>query len=92
VNAFRRSRNLSEISSVECPAFANLDLRFSKFFTFARAHRIEFIAQLFNVFNRANFNVPTGGLTSNLFGQPTTLLPNINAPSRQVEIAVRYQF
>jgi outer membrane receptor protein involved in Fe transport len=92
VNAFRRSRNLPDISSVECPGFANLDLRFSKFFSFMRGQRVEFIAQLFNVFNRANFNVPTNGLTSALFGQPTTLLPNINAPSRQVEFAVRYQF
>jgi hypothetical protein len=92
VNAFRRSRNLSDISSVECPKFANLDVRFSKFFSFMQGHRVEFIAQLFNVFDRANLNVPTGGLTSSLFGQPTALLPNINAPSRQVEFAVRYQF
>jgi hypothetical protein len=92
VNAFRQSRNLSAIGSVECPGFANLDLRFSKFFSFTRGQRVEFIAQLFNVFNRANFNIPTGGMTSSLFGQPTTLLPNINAPSRQVEFAVRYQF
>jgi len=93
VNDFRRSRNLSEISSVECPAFANLDLRFSKFFSFPRGHRLEFIAQLFNVFDRANFSTPAGGLTSSLFGgQPTSLLANINAPSRQVEFALRYQF
>ena len=93
VNDFRRSRNLSEISSVECPGFANLDLRFSKFFNFLRGHRVEFIAQLFNAFNRANFSTPTGSLTSSLFGgQPTSLLANINAPSRQVEFALRYQF
>ena len=92
VNAYRRSRNLAEVSSVECPGFANLDLRFSKFFSFPRGHRVEFIAQLFNVFDRANFNIPAGGLTASNFGQPTTLLPNINAPSRQVELAIRYQF
>ncbi|HET9264039.1 MAG TPA: TonB-dependent receptor [Vicinamibacterales bacterium] len=92
VNAFRRSRNLSEVGSIECPGFANLDLRFSKFLSLPRGHRVELIAQLFNVFNRANFGVPTGGLTSSLFGQPTALLPNINAPSRQVELAIRYQF
>jgi hypothetical protein len=92
VNAFRRSRNLADVASVECPGFANLDLRFSKFFTFARGHRFEFIAQLFNVFDRANFNIPASNLTAANFGRPTTLLPNINAPSRQVELAIRYQF
>jgi hypothetical protein len=93
VNTFRRSRNLAEVTSLECPGFANLDLRFSKFFSFRGGHRLEFIAQLFNVFNRANFNTTTASLTAAPFGgQPTTLLPNINAPSRQVEFAVRYQF
>jgi len=93
VNTFRRSRNLPEVTTVECPGFANLDFRFSKFFSFARGHRLELIAQLFNVFNRTNFNTTTASLTSTLFGaQSTTLLPNINAPSRQVEFAIRYQF
>ena len=79
-------------------ALANVDVRFSKFFTFDR-HRVEFIAQLFNLFNRANYNVPNGNVLSGndlsgrpLFGQSTSLLPNINAPSRQVEFALRYQF
>ena len=99
VNTFRASRNLSPVSSVSCPGFANVDLRFSKFFSFAGQHRVEFIAQLFNIFDRANFNVANGNVLSGndaagrpVFGQSTSLLPNINAPSRQVEFAVRYQF
>ncbi|HWQ00224.1 MAG TPA: carboxypeptidase regulatory-like domain-containing protein [Vicinamibacterales bacterium] len=102
VNAFRAGRGLTPVSEVECPGFANIDLRLSKSFTVLGSHRFELIAQLFNVFNRPNYNAPSGGgssLTSGndargrpLFGQPTTLLPNINAPSRQVEFAVRYQF
>jgi hypothetical protein len=54
---------------------------------------------LFNIFNRANFNAPNTNLDRGqrhagrpLFGQSTTLLPNINAPSRQAEFAVRIQF
>ena len=50
------------------------------------------IGQLFNVANRANYNVPSNNITAATFGQATSLLPNINAPSRQVEIAVRYRF
>jgi hypothetical protein len=64
----------------------------SKSFTFAGAHRLEFIAQLFNIFNSANYSSATNNLTSGVFGQSTTLQANINAPSRQAEFAIRYQF
>ena len=47
----------------------------------------------------ANFNAPNGNVSAGndtngrpLFGQSTALLPNINAPSRQAEFAVRFQF
>ena len=63
------------------------------------SRRAELIAQLFNITNRANFNVPNGNISAGndasgrpLFGQSTTLLPNINAPSRQAEFAIRFQF
>jgi|SoiMethySBSTD1v2_1073268.scaffolds.fasta_scaffold110065_2 hypothetical protein len=98
VNTFRRGRALTEVTTVDCPGFANVDLRLSKTFRIA-TYRAEFIAQLFNIFNRANFNAPNTSLTAGndtagrpLFGQSTTLLPNINAPSRQAEFAVRIQF
>jgi hypothetical protein len=92
VNAFRASRNLAGVGDPACPGFSNLDLRVSKFFTIAPGHRLELIAQLFNAFDRTNFNIPAGNLTAATFGQTISILPNINAPSRQVELAVRYQF
>jgi hypothetical protein len=99
LNAFRTGRSLTAVSEVDCPTYANVDVRMSKFFQIARTHRMEFIAQLFNVFNRANFAVPQGSITlgndtagRSLFGQPNALSPNINAPSRQAEFAIRYQF
>jgi len=98
VNAARTARGLTPVTQVDCPGFANVDLRLSKSFRFG-SQRVELIAQLFNVFNRANFNVPNGNISAGndtngrpLFGQSTTLLPNINAPSRQAEFAVRFQF
>lgn len=98
VNAFRRSRNLTEVTTVDCPTYSNVDLRASKYFQFGR-YRFEVIAQLFNVFDRANFAVPSGNLTAAndangrpLFGQPASLSPNINAPARQGEFAIRIQF
>jgi outer membrane receptor protein involved in Fe transport len=92
VNRFRASRNLAAVGEPACPGFSNVDVRVSKFFTVAPGHRLELVAQLFNVFNRANFNTPAPSLTAVAFGQVNGLLPNINAPSRQVEFAVRYQF
>jgi hypothetical protein len=91
VNAFRVSRALGTVNDVACSGFSNVDVRFSKSFVL-RPHRIEFVAQLFNVFNHANFSTPINNLTSQAFGQVTQLQPYINAASRQVELAVRYQF
>ena len=105
VNAFRAARStpsnpLTPITQVDCPTYANVDLRLSKFFQIGRARRMEVIAQLFNLFDRANFATPSGALLSGnnattgrpIFGTPTTLAPNINAPSRQAEFAFRFQF
>jgi hypothetical protein len=99
INAFRAARNLTPASAVDCPTFANIDLRFSKFFRLGNK-RAEFIAQLFNIFNRANFATPStnigGGNDTTtgrpLFGTSQSLVANINAPSRQAEFAVRFQF
>jgi outer membrane receptor protein involved in Fe transport len=99
INAVRIGRTLTPVTQVDCPGFANVDVRFSKFFNFASSHQIEVIAQLFNVFNRANFATPNGSITAGndltgrpLFGQSQSLLANINAPSRQAEFAVRWKF
>jgi outer membrane receptor protein involved in Fe transport len=92
VNQFRQSRGLAPVSEVECPGFANIDLRFSKAFNFGQNQTVELIGQLFNIFNRANYNVPSNNITAGTFGQSTSLLPNINAPSRQAEFAIRYRF
>ena len=99
INSVRTSRNLTPVTQVDCPGFANIDLRFSKFFAIGGTNQVEFIAQLFNVFNRANFATPNGSITAAndtsgrpLFGQSQSLLANINAPSRQAELAVRWKF
>jgi outer membrane receptor protein involved in Fe transport len=100
INVFRTGRNLTPVSDVDCPTFANVDLRLSKFFRIGGSSRAEVIAQLFNIFNRANFATPSNNIGGGndtvtgrpLFGTSTSLLPNINAPSRQAEFAVRFQF
>jgi len=100
INAFRTGRGLTPVSQVDCPTFVNVDVRFSKFFRIGASSRVELIAQLFNIFDRANFNVPSNNIGAGndaatgrpLFGTVTSLLPNINAPSRQAEFAIRFQF
>jgi len=100
INTFRRGRNLTAVTEVDCPGFANIDLRFSKFFRIGPSARAEFIAQLFNIFDRANFATPGTNIGAGndtvtgrpLFGTAASLLANINAPSRQAEFAVRFQF
>ena len=94
-NAFRATRNLAAVTSINCPTYANIDARVSKSISFnagGKVQRVELVAQLFNVLNRANYDVPVGNLQSAIFGQLTSLAPNINAPSRQVELAIRYGF
>lgn len=98
-NTFRRARNLTAVTEVACPGFMNVDLRLSKSVYVTGRHRLEMIAQLFNITNRANYNTPSNSLNAAndltgrpLFGQSTSLLPNINAPSRQAEFALRYHF
>jgi outer membrane receptor protein involved in Fe transport len=98
INAFRVGRNLTPLTQVDCPLFSNVDLRFSKVMH-VRESRLELIAQLFNIFDRANFATPGANIVAGnaangrpLFGTSTSLLANINAPSRQAEFAVRYQF
>ncbi len=80
------------MNEVACPGFVNLDLRVSKSLALGGGNQLEIIGQLFNIANRANYDVPNNNITAATFGQSTSLLPNINAPSRQVEVAVRYRF
>jgi outer membrane receptor protein involved in Fe transport len=91
LNRFRVSRGLAAVTDLACPGFANLDLRFSKYLPIG-ASRFELLAQLFNVTNRANFGTPVNNPTSPIFGQVNQILPFINAPSRQAEFAIRFQF
>lgn len=92
INAYRASRGLPAVSSIECPGFANVDVRLTKSFRLRNDQQLQFIAQVLNVANRANFGTPVGNVHSALFGQVTSLAPNINAPSRQAEFAVRFLF
>lgn len=94
INAFRTGRGLATVSAanVQCPSYLNFDVRFNKSFSI-RAQRVELIAQVLNVFNREQLDKARGSLQSAAFGRSPGLIPFIvNAPSRQLEFALRYQF
>jgi outer membrane receptor protein involved in Fe transport len=92
INTFRQGRGLAAVNDVSCPGFVNVDARVSKTFQIRGSHEVEMIGQLFNIANHANYNIANNNITAATFGQSASLLPNINAPSRQVEVAIRYRF
>ena len=70
-------------------AFAQLDLRLSKFVRFGR-YSFEGFLEAFNALNRANLGTPNGTLTSSTFGSPTGLASG--ATPRQLELGFRFNF
>ena len=91
VNTYRSGFGLPAVGSVACPGYQDTDVRFSKFVVM-QGHRLELIAQLFNVTNHANFGPPVSNPLSATFGQVNQISPYINAPSRQGELAIRFLF
>ena len=92
-NAYRQSIGSSAVNDFTCSNFLNVDFRASKNFYVGGDHGIEIVFQVLNAFDRANFGNPNGNLRSGNFGNnDNALSANINAPSRQIELALRYSF
>jgi hypothetical protein len=85
-----------EYDSLRGQAFFQLDLRASKFFKFGERHRLEFVAQFFNLTNRANFGgnyntsirTDTFGTPAGYFAPGAAVVPK----SLAAELAVQYRF
>jgi hypothetical protein len=67
--------------------YQSLDLRLSRTFSFGQSFSFETIVDVFNVLDRANYQVPNNILTSPTFGQPTAT----NDP-RQFQLGLRLFF
>jgi hypothetical protein len=67
--------------------YQSLDLRLSRTFALTGRVSIETLADIFNVFNRANYQVPNNIINSPTFGKPTA----VNDP-RQLQVGVRMLF
>lgn len=78
------------------PGLMTSDWSFSKFFEFAGSRRLELRAEVFNVFNRANFSIPTGrtifrGGPNNRVASAGVITRTIT-PSRQAQFGVKFSF
>jgi hypothetical protein len=77
----------ADIGSIVGPGVFNFDMAFYKDFHVKERHVFQFRAELFNIFNRANFSGVSTAFGSGNFGQVTSALD-----PRIAEFALRYQF
>jgi hypothetical protein len=76
------------------PGFATADLSFIKNVSVITGHRVQFRAEFFNIFNRANFSSPSSSVFDSA-GRRVGSAGRINSTSstgRQIQLAVRYEF
>ena len=69
------------------PGYANVDFNVTKKFTVNERSSFTFQANLFNLFNRANFKLPTTNVTSSTFGQSVATFD-----PRRTQLALRFDF
>lgn len=89
INAFRQARGLSTVTLEQLGRkynYFNVDLRLTKIFRFGGSS-IEAMAEVFNLFDRTNFNSPNGTLTSATFLQVSSA-----ADSREAQFGIRFRF
>ena len=73
--------------SISGPGVADFDMALYKDFRITERQKIQFRAEFFNIFNRANFSGVSATLGASNFGQITSALD-----PRIAEFALRYQF
>ena len=72
---------------VEGPGLTQWDFSAFKNIRFTESKSLQFRAELFNIFNRANFRLPNGDISSPTFGQIQQALS-----PRLVQFALKFQF
>jgi hypothetical protein len=72
------------MGNVRAPGLAKFDIGLQKWFKFTEHLKLQFRAEMFNAFNRANFYAPDGNLTDSTFGVISASLP-----PRDIQIALK---
>lgn len=75
---------------IEGPGVNNVDLSVMKNFRFGSERRLQFRAEFFNVFNRPNFDPPTGGNLNVL--SPSAGVITSAKDSRQIQLGLKLYF
>jgi hypothetical protein len=91
INQFRRARRLTEVTLEQLARqdrYFTVDLRANKTFGLPWwQSRIEVMAEVYNLFNRTNFNNPNGTMTSVSF-----LTVSGTGPAREGRLGLRFRF
>jgi hypothetical protein len=75
------------------PSFWNVDLSIGRAIHLAgENHQLQLRADVFNIFNHPNFDLPDRVFDSRTFGHLTSANANGWKPPRQVQIDIRYSF
>jgi len=82
----RRVRNEGR-NVVRGPGIEDVDLSLVKNFSITERTRMQFRAELFNLFNHANLGLPENDLQSPAFGQILQA-----GPARQLQLALKLMF
>jgi hypothetical protein len=69
------------------PGYANIDMSLAKVFRFSEQSRLEFRAEVFNLFNHPNFDLPNATADSMQFGKVFSA-----GPSRQIQFGLKLAF
>ena len=73
------------------PGLANVDMSLFKNFPLSNGSRLQFRAEVFNLFNRANFTAWQLNESNSLFGQPTAA-GGIGYAPRVIQFGIRARF
>ena len=74
-------------NTLEGPGFANVDYSVFKNIRVHEGHNLQFRAEMFNIFNRTNYNLPGAS-----FGTPSFAVISSTQPARQIQFALKYLF
>lgn len=75
-------------NSLYGPSYTDFDFSLQKNFPVTESMKFQFRADFFNLLNHPNFGLPTGNLSSALFGTITTM----NGNPRLMQLALRFEF
>ncbi|HEY0544700.1 MAG TPA: carboxypeptidase regulatory-like domain-containing protein [Pyrinomonadaceae bacterium] len=72
--------------------FASLDLRVSRRFNFTERLKLEALVEGFNVFNRANLQIPNNTFGTGTLPRTTFGLPTAASDPRQIQFGLRFSY